>query len=237
MQSLQAEAGLPARPLSDAIPDLLTPPGSPQLQPGSPQLRPASKSASPVSRRQGPVNLLADAAAEELSEAALMPCLDAKQSLEAARSALAAADVADRLSLDWQAQNAVHLLCKCPDLYSLCTNRWGRRISFSHQFRQSVLPTHLGLACNTSAGWSSIAHTRFCIVNPVLADRGCNKSAGHYGSEEAGEVSQQRSAEFATRSLQAAQTSCACAPVKHQQNEHDPDTGTIIKYQQSHPKT
>ena len=119
LQSLQDEAGLPACPLSEAIPDLLTPPGSPQLQPSSPQPQPASKSASPANRRQGPVSLLADAAAEELSEAALMPCLDAKQALEAARGALAAADVADRLSLDWQAQNAVHLLCKWSKLHSL----------------------------------------------------------------------------------------------------------------------
>ena len=116
-QSLQDEAGLPACPLSEAIPYLLTPPGSPQLQPDSPQLRPASKSASPANRRQGPVSLLTDGAAEELSEAALMPCLDAKQSLEAARSALAAADVADRLSLDWQAQNGVHLLYKWSSLH------------------------------------------------------------------------------------------------------------------------
>lgn len=37
----------------------------------------------------------------------LVPCLDPTQTLELARTALKAANAADRLSLDWQSQNAV----------------------------------------------------------------------------------------------------------------------------------
>lgn len=44
---------------------------------------------------------------DEFSNAALVPCPDPAASLEAARMALKAASAADRLTLDWQAQNLV----------------------------------------------------------------------------------------------------------------------------------
>ena len=40
--------------------------------------------------------------------------------------------------------------------------------------RKPLLTTHLGLTSIASAGWSLSAHSRFCIVYSVLADRACN---------------------------------------------------------------
>ena len=57
---------------------------SPQSQPGSPLGRP-----------------------DEFSNAALLPCNNPEADLDTARAVLKEASTADRLSLDWQAQNTV----------------------------------------------------------------------------------------------------------------------------------